>query len=441
MRCFDRRLDELRLLVGVLSEGESQTVKNSVRAVAQLAPPKGCLDVEALASLYPVPDDERERAKWLEARETVALLKVVVNLGYADRAVVLAERAAELAAELDHPPLVAESTYFMGTSAALEGKTDLAIERFTRAFNQALAANFALYQAWSAITLVLSFAEGKRELEKAAAWADTAAAALERLGDDPMAEAAYHTNVATMHVRAGKLVKAREHLQAAIAVHDRADPPLVYGLPETLATLASVERREGNYAAAIERYQQALAVHEERMGKEHPMVGRFENSLGVVYLDMKDLDGAEQAFQRSLDIKRRTLPDKHPSLGHAYNNLGEVAAAKGDHEAALGLFDQALELWAPRGDPNTGESRLQKASSLIALERLDEAETELRSALAAFANGPPPKRVQARFLLAKLLRRRDPRSAEATRLAEDALDEIPEGSPARGVLEKFIEAG
>ncbi len=104
-----------------------------------------------------------------------------------------------------------------------------------------------------------------------------------------------------------------------------------------------------------------------------------------------DLALSEGATDRATIVLREAL-GRRPEVGvHAglLMCLGRVASERGDHTEALGVFDEAQNTLGPplagsaaEGDLFHVQLRLERAESLLALGRLDEAE-------AAIAPSPP----------------------------------------------------
>jgi len=440
MRCLDDRLDDLDALVELMAEADAKVVAHAVQATGELVPPTGCSDTQALTDIYPAPEDIRAHEAWREARHKVARVKALSSAGMVQRAAVTAREASELAESIGHVPLQAETAYFEGTSAAGLGQFDTAVAQFERAFTLSIESNWAMYQAWSANGLVRVYGTARPDLDKGRTWAKITEAALKRLAADPRSEAAFHVNVANLEIRGKNLAEARRHLEIAVAIHARQDPPLVYGLADTYGSLGVVATRQGKPEEALRHYDDARALYATNLGEAHPTLGKIHNNRGKVYFDMGKTREATEAYQLSLEIKQATLPAGHPSIGHAHNNLGEVAAEQGDHINAIAAFDRALTQWSKLRQPNpyTGNAYWKRGVSLVALERDDDAKVALEAALPGLALAPADL-PYARFALAQVLRRLDPASSQATEQAEQALKELAGEDPLRPEVDAFVK--
>lgn len=119
--------------------------------------------------------------------------------------------------------------------------------------------------------------------------------------------------------------------------------------------------RYGQREEAIRGLERALEIH--------PDYFRAINDLGVVYMKVNRLDDAVRMFERASKIAPKVY---HPRL-----NLGIILTRRGKYKEAVALLDSLH-----KENQSISEVRVALADALIALNRLDEAEPQLRSALA-----------------------------------------------------------
>jgi len=91
---------------------------------------------------------------------------------------------------------------------------------------------------------------------------------------------------------------------------------------------------------AIQYWQQAIELY-RRVG-EVSSQGRVYDLLGITYIDLGQLDQAENAFRRSLGIAR----DENNTIRqiYGYNNVGQVILQRGQTREAEQSFAEALRL-------------------------------------------------------------------------------------------------
>lgn len=104
------------------------------------------------------------------------------------------------------------------------------------------------------------------------------------------------------------------------------------------------------------------------------------NTLGAFAWRANELDEAQRYYEASLRIQRQ-LGDS-AGAASVLNNLGILASDRRDHEAALRWYDAALTEIDGGDYPNIARlTRVNCAMTLLDLNRLEEAESEMRIAL------------------------------------------------------------
>ena len=131
---------------------------------------------------------------------------------------------------------------------------------------------------------------------------------------------------------------------AAVQAAQRAGDRL--GQANALTNLGNVRRLTGDYAAAAQAQEQALAIYRDigdRLGQANAL-----NYLGNVRLHTGDYAGAAQAEEQALGIYR-DLGDQR-GQATALNDLGNVRRATGDYPGAAQALEHALGIYRDFGD-------------------------------------------------------------------------------------------
>jgi len=113
-----------------------------------------------------------------------------------------------------------------------------------------------------------------------------------------------------------------------------------------LSGLGAVARSKGKYGEARELYEQALALYRDlsdRNGKADCL-----NSLGVVEYFQGNYSEAVELFEQALALNRER--GKRNGEANCLNNLGIVEFNQSNYSAAQALFEQALALHHELGD-------------------------------------------------------------------------------------------
>ena len=125
--------------------------------------------------------------------------------------------------------------------------------------------------------------------------------------------------------------------------------------------LGLLSYQRGDLAKAIEELKKAVRLN--------PDSDRTQNLLGLVYLDTRQYEEAENHFDRALQL--------NPYFTDVYNNLGTVFRKRGNYAQALDTYTKALEDPTYRTPEkvhfNIGQTYLEMNDPVRAVESLKEA--------------------------------------------------------------------
>lgn len=294
----------------------------------------------------------------------------------------------------------------LGKSAALAGNPQQAVDHFRRALQLQPAADalhYPLAIAWREL--------GQRD---AARQALSARGTTEAAFRDPLAEAVLklatgsgvHLMYGNRALRKGRLDVALQRYRMALESNPRS--------AEAHQSLASVLEQQGQRSAAIEHYSSALALAPDNPSLHY--------NLGTILVDEGDDGQAERHFRAALRLA--------PDYQNARFNLAAVLARNGRFVEAAPLYetllnsesqDDATRFYAAHtfqnlgrhddanrllqqlleDDGNRPRARLALARGLLAVERAEAAEVQLRAVL-DLPNVEWPQRRNAHLELARL---------------------------------------
>jgi len=129
---------------------------------------------------------------------------------------------------------------------------------------------------------------------------------------------------------------------------------------DALNNLGQRWERRGEYAKAIEQYQQAIALR--------PNFYSAYNNLAVCYGKLKMYPEAEAALKKCVALK--------PDDFHAMNNLAVMMLETGRIEAGVGFAQRAVKT-----EPGYANARVTLGALYANSRRFDDAEREFREAL------------------------------------------------------------
>jgi predicted ATPase/serine/threonine protein kinase len=125
--------------------------------------------------------------------------------------------------------------------------------------------------------------------------------------------------------------------EAAEAQEENGDYPAVAAL---LNSIAILEWKVGNFAAALEDYQKALEIFQDHGDEVHS--GLILNSIGLTLKSMGRLEEAESVLEKALLLNRKTGQRKLE--GHTLSALADVQNALGRVDSAAEYYDEALRI-------------------------------------------------------------------------------------------------
>jgi CHAT domain-containing protein/tetratricopeptide (TPR) repeat protein len=215
--------------------------------------------------------------------------------------------------------------------------------------------------------------------------------------------------------------------------------------------LATLLARIGDYGEAQNLYRVSLAVLEQRLGGEHPLIGTSKHNLGELDQRMNLDDEAFELYGQAVTLKEKVLGPAHPSLGLTLSNLSYLYSDRAEFDQAESLAARALEIY----ERAYGPVHVDLAYSLVSLGRAQAGRGELATARATLeralalriaALGPDNPLVvpPLHFLSQVLLQAGAPREAfehalRAEAIARNHLRLTARGAPERQALRYSAE--
>lgn len=149
----------------------------------------------------------------------------------------------------------------------------------------------------------------------------------------------YDTVAVLLYYR-GDYAQARIHVRAALngSLTEKDDVRTA----RLRSNLGDIEERLGNYPAAAELLEKALAVQIEHFGGQHPEVQKSRYSLATIKQNLDDYPAAVVLLEQALAANIKYFDVQHPEVQNSRSNLATVRYALGDYPAAAELLEQAL---------------------------------------------------------------------------------------------------
>ncbi len=163
--------------------------------------------------------------------------------------------------------------------------------------------------------------------------------------DNPdLAEAARLNQQAEKLYIQGQYAAATPLAQRALAIREQVlanNHPLV---AQSLNILGLLYQVQGQYTLAEPLLQRALAIREQVLGSNHPDVASSLNILGLLYQAQGKYTPAEPLLQRALAIREQVLGNKHPLVAKSLNDLAFLYRDQGKYTLAEPLFQRAIAI-------------------------------------------------------------------------------------------------
>jgi len=339
MACLDRRLVDLRALIGAFDRVDAATAEHAIAAVRRLASDGACEDVDVLAEA-PAPG-----AAMLEAgaRARVADARALVMAGrYAD-ALPVAQAAVETAREAGSDDVLVDALLELASALAHSGRPRESEDADVEAAVLATKIGADDRAAQAAIHLMHNLAQDQGRIDDALVWARHAEGSVARVG------------------RGG-------HREA-----------------ELLASFGVLHGLRSDYAASRAAFESALAL-ERGIDEESLEVAHLRNNLAVTLDQLALGDAARTEHLAALEINERLLGPNHPGVAHGFIDLGYTELNLGLPEQAREHFDRALVILAALGDetPLRARAFLGFGVAQSMLGDFASAEVQMREALVRF---------------------------------------------------------
>jgi tetratricopeptide (TPR) repeat protein/predicted Ser/Thr protein kinase len=165
-------------------------------------------------------------------------------------------------------------------------------------------------------------------------------------------EASEDLDYLAIHARqGGKVEDSLAFTQEALAIRQRLlgkDHPRV---AESLMNLGVLSREAGKYDDALAYYQSALAIREKVLPPDHPDMVITNNNLGALLLAQGRYADSEQSFRRVLELDRRIYGESHQITIGAMNNLGSALLLQAKYAEAEPILQDVLTYWRKNAGP------------------------------------------------------------------------------------------
>jgi tetratricopeptide (TPR) repeat protein len=380
MGCLAERLQRLDGVVQLLARVDAATLERLPALLSVLEPVSVCETAMYLAQVAPPAPEQANAVEEVQAK--VARAAARLSAGHYQEGGVLADEALARAEASRYLPVVAEAALWRGVARGRLGDTAAARDALERAVSAATAAHTEpiAVRAWVQLMHFVG-ADGHRYTD------------------------GHHYD---------------EYAEAAL----RGMPEAVELDAERLAWLSTILAGERRYEEALAVSRRQLPLVETKLGPRHRLVAAALDRIAGQLAAMGRSRDALSPEGRACALLVDDLGEIHPQVALCRNNLAALHANLGEHARAIELKREALAGYArlPGHPGQVAMTHRNLARSMLALDRLSEAEAEIAQA-AAIEPGDATEGLRGELL------RRQGRAAAALaihrRLAEQARTESP----------------
>jgi serine/threonine protein kinase len=228
------------------------------------------------------------------------------------------------------------------------------------------------------------------------------------------------SNLGSLAGMRGDLEAAVPLLQAGVEAYREAGPEWDRNLAQALSNLAAALATGGEHGPAAAALEESCALLRSLPAEDARLLIEAECNLAILHSRTGREEQAEASLRRLAGQARARLPSDDPLRASVVYNLGILCAERGAYDEGETFLREAVEVHREgRGDddPLVASWRLRVAAVLLAAERPQAAEREVRQVTDRLARIEPdggPLGVQARWRLgASRLAQDDPAGAEA----------------------------
>jgi len=154
----------------------------------------------------------------------------------------------------------------------------------------------------------------------------------------------------------GRLSEAEAMYRDALEIERKLQNPR---MADTLHNLAMALKRQHKTAEAETTMREALALHRNLLGNQHPFTANSLEVLGDVLCDQGKWSEAEPLYREVLAMRRKLFRSDDPTVSSALNDLVTVLVVERKYDEAELIFNEAQAPVVAGQPPNVGFLRLR----------------------------------------------------------------------------------
>lgn len=345
MECLQRRLDDVRALVGVLANADPDVVTHAADITSGLPSLDACADAEALRAPVRPPADPAIQKRVVAAQRALASVSALWNAGrYVEAQKQLAPALAEAQA-LGWRPLEGEALLADARLADSTGDYQHAAKSYKESAVAAEAGRDDYTAALARNGLVWVTGERLGKYAEAQELAVDAGAKVERLGRSQLLQADLDQKMSALFYEQGNLEEAAKRSKRVLEIRRKVLAPDDPAIASALGDLGDIAVQGAQYDDAIEDYRKALVIAEQSLGPDHSFCGTLRGNLGNVLANKGQTTEALAELGRAQAITERALGPDHAQIGTISLNIGNILLEQHKPAEAAPYFDKAAKIF------------------------------------------------------------------------------------------------
>lgn len=350
-RCLQRHFADFQALTTTLAIVDPTTVEHATEAAARLAPLRECRDAKLLtAVMRPVPPEIEAQVE--DAYTRLALGNALEAAGKYPLALVTVTEVWLAAELLGHGPLVVEARRTMGDLLLMLGKVERGTEMFLLAQYAAETAAMDRVRFSLAVELIYVFGHHVGDLPRAKHMARTARALFGRLDVGPSMDVLLAQAEGTLLGVEGRGAESVERFEEALRIHETMGNADQAGVASAHLGLGAGYHLTAAYDDALTNFGLARDLLSIEYGARHPRTAAAQENMGTTYQAMGRFEEAKAEFLAAGQIYNEALVD---DAGQTTLFLGLSAAHDGleEYDEAAAVLARLVEVLTREGRENT----------------------------------------------------------------------------------------
>ena len=151
-------------------------------------------------------------------------------------------------------------------------------------------------------------------------------------------------NVAGVHFDQGNYARALEYYNNAREIREKILGRNHLSTATTYNGIAGTYQELGEYQNSLDYFMKALEIDKSLLGSNHIETATIYNNIACVYFKQAKYANSLNYYKKAIEIYERLLGSDHPDTTRMYNNIAGVYYEKGDYTKSLEYYEKTLAI-------------------------------------------------------------------------------------------------